>query len=338
MSEKAFIKATESVFFADDSQTYIRAGPRLHTALCPKKVVMAILTSGGLCPGLNVVIRELVMSSWYNYGVRTIYGIKWGYEGAYSIEDWIELTPERVRDIHREGGTVLGTSRCEFDPIKIAENLLLKGVNVFYAIGGDGTHRGLKSLAIELEKRGAEIILCGIPKTIDNDIPLIDRSFGFETAIEEAVKVIQIGNVECNSTKNGIGLVRVFGRHCGFIALQASKANRDVNICLIPESPFCIYGERGLLKFIFNRLEVKNHCLIVVAEGAFSAIKDLKISDTGLKDKSGNPILPDIGEVLKKEIKEYAKQHNKDATLKYIDPTYIIRGYAPNSFDSNYCA
>lgn len=338
MTEKAFIKAGNNTFSPDSSITYIRAGPRLHTVLNPNKTVIAIVTSGGLCPGLNVVIRELVMSSWYNYGVRKIYGIKWGYEGILSDENWLELTPEKVNNIHKEGGTIIGTCRCEFNAKGIADNLISNGVNVFFSIGGDGTHRGLQCLANELDSRGVKITLCGIPKTIDNDIPLIDRSFGFETSIQEAVKVIEVANIECNSTKNGIGLVRVFGRSCGFIALEASKASRDVNICLIPESPFFLYGEKGLLKFIFNRLAVKNHCLIVVAEGSASAVQDLKISDTGLKDKSGNPILPDIGDVLKKEIKEYAKENNIEATLKYLDPTYIIRGCAPNSFDINYCA
>jgi len=338
MTEKAFIKAGKNTFSPDNIETYIRAGPRLHTALSPNKVVIAIVTSGGLCPGLNVVIRELVMSSWYNYGVRKIYGIKWGYEGILSDENWLEFTPEKVRGIHREGGTIIGTSRCEFNAKGIADNLIKHGVNVFFSIGGDGTHRGLQSLASELKSRNVVITLCGIPKTIDNDIPLIDRSFGFETAIEEAVKVIQVGNIECNSVKNGIGLVRVFGRSCGFIALEASKASRDVNICLIPESPISLYGEKGLLKFIFNRLEVKNHCLIVVAEGSASAVQDLKISDTGMKDKSGNPVLPDIGDVLRKEIKEYGKNNNVDVTLKYLDPTYIIRGCSANSFDINYCA
>jgi len=167
---------------------------------------------------------------------------------------------------------------------------------------------------------------------------LIDRSFGFETAIQQAVNSIQIANVEANSTKNGIGLVRIFGRNCGFIALEANKASRDVNICLIPESRFNLYGEKGLLNFIFNRLEVKNHCVIVVAEGAASALMDYKVNETGEKDKSGNAVLPDIGEILKKEIKIYAKSIGVEATLKYLDPTYSIRGCPANSFDINYCA
>ena len=338
MNEKAFLK-TNDFFFPNNDLGFLKAAPRKHIALKPSETVIAISTSGGLCPGLNVVIRELVMSSWYNYGVRKIYGIKWGYEGAINFDNWIELYPEKVRDIHRDGGTIIGTCRCQFNAKAIADNLIERRVNIFFSIGGDGSHRGLKALAEELNRRGEKkIILAGIPKTIDNDIPLIDRSFGFETAIQQAVNCIQIANVEANSTKNGIGLVRVFGRSCGFIALEASKASRDVNLCLIPESTFNLQGPKGLIPFIFNRLSVKNHCVIVVAEGAASGILDLKVKDTGLKDKSGNAVLPDIGDILKKEIKEYAKKNSIDITLKYLDPTYVIRGCPANSFDINYCA
>lgn len=337
MSEKAFLKPTD-IYSKSPEEAYQKAGPRLHIALKSSETVIAISTSGGLCPGLNVVIRELVMSAWYNYGVRKIFGIKWGYEGAVNLDNFIELTPERVHNIHREGGTILGTCRCQMNVEKIVDNFQEMNVNVFFSIGGDGTHKGLKAISDEVAKRKASIILAGVPKTIDNDIPLIDKSFGFETAIQQAVNTIQVANVEANSTKNGIGLVRLFGRHCGFIALEASKASRDVNVCLIPESQFNLYGEKGLLAFIFNRLEIKNHCVIVVAEGAASSVLDYKVSETGQKDKSGNPVLPDIGEILKKEIKEYAKETGIEATLKYLDPTYIIRGCPANSFDINYCA
>lgn len=181
------------------------------------------------------------------------------------------------------------------------------------------------------------MILAAIPKTIDNDIPLIDRSFGFDTAVQQAVNCIQVANVEANSTKNGIGLVRMFGRNCGFIALEASKASRDVNICLIPESPFNLYGEKGLLKFLFKRLSIKNHSVIVVAEGSASALLDYNVDFPLGKDKSGNPLLADIGAILKQEIKEYAKTNDIPITLKYLDPTYTIRGCPANSFDCNYC-
>ena len=320
----------------DGNVGFMRGGPRIHIALKPEDVKVVILTCGGLCPGLNVVIRELVMSLWFNYGVRSIYGIQWG--GIYDESAWMELNPLKVKDIHNMGGTILGTSRGGFDGEKIIDTFVSKNINMVFSIGGDGTHRGILAMSKEIERRGLKIIIAGIPKTIDNDIPIIDRSFGFESSVEQAVKTIQSANVEANSVKNGIGLVKLFGRSCGFIALKASLASRDVNICLIPESGFHLYGEFGLLEFIFNRLHVKQHCIIVVAEGAGSAILDKTIKGTGMTDKSGNPILPDIGNILKDEIKKYAETKGVEVTLKYIDPTYIIRSCPANSFDVNYCA
>jgi 6-phosphofructokinase 1 len=336
IGEKAFIKP-DSFYFNDDGVGYQRGGPRLHIAIHPSQVKVAILTCGGLCPGLNVVVRELVMSLWYNYGVRSIYGVKYGYGGLYNDNCWMELTPKLVQEIHLLGGTILGTNRGGFDGVKIADSLESRGINMVFSIGGDGTHRGIMNLDKEFKKRGSKIILAGIPKTIDNDIPLIDRSFGFESSIEQAVNVIRSGNVEANCVPNGIGLVKLFGRGCGYIALNSSLASRDVNICLIPETGFNLYGDYGLLEYIFNRLAIKNHCLIVVAEGAGSAVLDLKIEETGKTDKSGNSILPDIGNILKSEIKKYAEEKNIEVNLKYIDPTYIIRSCPANSFDTNYC-
>ena len=268
MSEKAFVKHND--IYKMDGISFQKSGPRLHIAIKPETVKVAIVTCGGLCPGLNVVIRELVMSLWYNYGVRTIFGIKWGYEGFYSdnFKYWIPLSPAVVTEIHTQGGTILGSSRGGFDADKILDALEKNGINMVFGIGGDGTHRGIAALNVEIQKRKLNIILAGIPKTIDNDIPLIDRSFGFESAIEEAVKVISSANVEANCVPNGIGLVKLFGRSCGFIAMEATQASRDVNICLIPEAKFNLYGEKGLLSFIFRRLKLKGHCVVVIAEGA----------------------------------------------------------------------
>jgi 6-phosphofructokinase 1 len=268
MSEKAFVKHDDH--FKYDGKAFMRAGPRLHISFKPETVKVAIVTCGGLCPGLNVVIREIVMSLYYNYGVKTIYGIKWGYSGFYedNFKHWIPLSPNVVTDIHTQGGTILGSSRGGFDAIKICDALETKGINMIFGIGGDGTQRGIASLNEEINKRKLKIVLAGIPKTIDNDIPLIDRSFGFESAVEEAVKAISSANVEANCVPNGIGLVKLFGRSCGFIAMEATMASRDVNICLIPEAKYNLYGEKGLLSFIFKRLKLKGHCVIVVAEGA----------------------------------------------------------------------
>ena len=208
------------------------------------------------------------MSLWYNYGVKTIKGIKWGFEGFNDNKKWINLTPKLITDIHNQGGSILGTSRGGYDAGKIIDTLVSNKIDILYSIGGDGTHRAMYALNNEILKRNLKIILAGIPKTIDNDIPLIDRSFGFESAIEKAVKAISSANVEANCVPNGIGLVKLFGRSCGFIALMSTQANRDVNICLIPEAKFNLYGEKGLLSYIFKRLRLKGHCVIVVAEGA----------------------------------------------------------------------
>jgi 6-phosphofructokinase 1 len=338
ITDKAFVKSDSFFYMRDSDVGFLRGGPRKHIALKPEKVKVVILTCGGLCPGLNVVIRELVMSLWFNYGVRNIHGIQWGYGGIYDESAWMELNPSVVKDIHTLGGTILGTSRGGFDGEKIVDTFVAKGINMIFSIGGDGTHRGILAMSKEIEKRGLKIILAGIPKTIDNDIPIIDRSFGLESSVEQAVKAIQSANIEANSVKNGVGLVKLFGRSCGFIALKAALASRDVNICLIPESGFQLYGEHGLLEFLFKRLRFKQHCVIVVAEGAGSAILDKTVSGTGKTDKSGNPILPDIGNILKEEIKKSSEEKGVEVTLKYIDPTYIIRSCPANSFDVNYCA
>ena len=326
------------VVTADDGAKYIKAGPRYHVALDNEKVKACIVTCGGLCPGLNVVIRELVMSLRYNYGVQDIFGIKWGYSGFYDEESWVRLTPDDVKESHTQGGTVLGTSRGGFDGQRIAAEMLKRGINMGFFIGGDGTHRGIKELTKIFRQKKEKVILVGIPKTIDNDIPIIDRSFGLDSAVTESVHVIRAANVEANCNPNGIGLVKLFGRSSGFVAMYATLAARDVNICLIPEVPFNLYGENGLLDYIFKRLEIKHHVVIVVGEGAGFAVKDYDVKVSGKTDKSGNPVLPDIGVLLREEIKKKAKELGIEINLKYIDPTYIVRAGPANSFDCNYCA
>ncbi len=333
--EDSFVKPDEFYHFNDYS--FQQAGPRLHIAFEPKDVKAVIVTCGGLCPGLNVVIRELVMSMWFNYGVRDIHGIKFGYAGFLQDSSWVELTPTTVDEAHTWGGTFLGSNRGGFDAEKIVDRLVLKGTNLVFAIGGDGTHRAVAKLSLEINKRKLKIGLAGVPKTIDNDIPLIDRSFGFVTAVEEAVKVIEAANVEASCVPSGVGLVKIFGRSCGFIALNATNSSRDINVCLIPEAPINLYGEHGVIEFIMKRLKIRGHCVVIVAEGAGSAIKDLKVSATGRFDKSGNPELPDIGAILKKELKEHADKNKLECNIKYIDPTYIIRSCKANSFDTRLC-
>ena len=288
------------------------------------------MTCGGLCPGINVVIRELVMSLRYNYGVQDIYGIKWGFHGFTKKDCWIKLTPEDVKHIHLLGGTVLGTSRYGFEGNKIAEALIKNNVDMVFFIGGDGTHKGIKELSIILKQKNKKIILVGIPKSIDNDMPIIDKSFGLESAIQESVRTIRAANVEANCNLNGIGLVKLFGRSSGFVAMLATLAARDVNICLIPEIPFNLYGEGGLLDFIFKRIEVKEHCVIVVSDGARFSVKDYK--------PSNGRTIDDIGLLIKKEIIEKSEELGFEINLKYMDPTYVVRAVPANEYDCNLCA
>ena len=315
---------------ADDGEQYIRGGPRFHIALDNLRVKACIMSCGGLCPGTNVVIRELVMALRYNYGVAEIYGIKWGFLGFTKKDCWIKLEPEDVKEIHLLGGTVLGTSRTGFDGEEISKQLIKNNINMVFFIGGDGTHRGVKELSKILKEKKKKIILVGIPKSIDNDMPIIDKSFGLESATQEAVRTIRAANVEANCNLNGIGLVKLFGRTSGFVAMLASLAARDVNICLIPEIPFNLYGENGLLDFIFQRIQVKEHCVIVVSDGARFSVKDYKTSN-------GRPV-EDIGLVIKKEIIKKSEELGIEVNLKYMDPTYVVRAVPANEYDCNLCA
>ncbi|MBA0597768.1 hypothetical protein Gorai_007561, partial [Gossypium raimondii] len=244
-----------------------RAGPRQRVYFESDEVHACIVTCGGLCPGLNTVIREIVCGLCHMYGVKKILGIDGGYRGFYS-KNTVTLTPKVVNDIHKRGGTVLGTSRGGHDTSKIVDSIQDRGINQVYILGGDGTQRGAAVIFEEIRRRGLKVAVAGIPKTIDNDIPVIDKSFGFDTAVEEAQRAINAAHVESLSIENGIGLVKLMGRYSGFIAMYATLASRDVDCCLIPESPFYLEGSGGLYEYIEKRLKENGHMVIVIAEGA----------------------------------------------------------------------
>lgn len=312
------------------------AGPRRKIFFDPEKTACGIVTCGGLCPGLNDVIRGLVMQLNYRYGVRKIYGFRYGYEGfipEYGHEV-VNLTTEYVNNIHRFGGTVLGTSRGPQDIGRIIDRLDEFGINILFVIGGDGTLRGAAEVSQQAQKRGRPISVIGIPKTIDNDIMFMDKSFGYETAFAAAVNAIQAAHTESQGSRNGIGLVKLMGRHSGFITCSAVLSTNEVNFALIPEVPFALEGEQGLLEVIRHRVETRKHAVIVVAEGAG---QDLTESSSGETDSSGNVRLKDIGLLLKLRIEEYFKAHTMEVNLKYIDPSYIIRGVPASAQDSGYC-
>jgi 6-phosphofructokinase 1 len=314
------------------------AGPRKKLFHDPAQTRVAIVTCGGLCPGLNNVIKGLVDVLTYDYGVRVIFGIRYGYQGLnprYGLSA-IKLAPEKVDDIHEAGGTILGSSRGEQDPKVMVDTLTMQlNVNILFCVGGDGTLRGAQDIVKELAKRKAPVSVVCVPKTIDNDLNLIDRTFGFETCVQSAAEIIKSAHVEANGIPNGLGLVRVMGRDSGFIAAHASLASSVTNFCIIPEIPLVLEGRNGLFKALERRFfrDRKDHAVMVVAEGAG---QDL-FKAGAAKDASGNVLKHDIGHFLMDKITAYFKKSGKVLNIKYIDPSYIIRSIPANSSDAIFC-
>ncbi|KAJ8471405.1 hypothetical protein OPV22_025748 [Ensete ventricosum] len=315
-----------------------RAGPRQKVYFESDEVHACIVTCGGLCPGLNTVIREIVCGLSDMYGVTKILGIEGGYRGFYA-RNTISLTVKSVNDIHKRGGTILGTSRGGHDTLKIVDSIQDRGINQVYIIGGDGTQKGASAIFEEIQRRGLKVAIAGIPKTIDNDIAVIDKSFGFDTAVEEAQRAINAAHVEAESVEHGIGVVKLMGRYSGFIAMYATLASRDVDCCLIPESPFYLEGKGGLLEFIEKRLKENGHMVIVVAEGAGQDLILKSMQSMDHEDASGNKLLLDVGLWLSQKIKDHFSSNKKKMSinLKYIDPTYMIRAVPSNASDNVYC-
>jgi len=318
------------------TRAFVRAGPRKELHFNPKKVNAAIVTCGGLCPGLNNVIREITRSLFYLYGIEgKCYGIVGGYSGFYDPKTPpIELTPDTVRHIHNKGGTMLGSSRGGFDIDKIVDFIKKKDIRQLYVIGGDGTHRGAFKIHETCMELGLHVAVAGIPKTIDNDVDYIDRSFGFITSVEQAQEAIRAAKTEamCN-LPNGIGIVKLMGRSSGYIAAHATLGSGDVDLCLVPEVPIVLDGEKGCLPHVWERVKQKGYAVIVVAEGAGEEL----LGESTETDASGNKKLPMIGEFLKSEIGKYFKGRGEEATVKYIDPSYMIRSVPANATDSLYC-
>ncbi len=312
------------------------AGPRRKIFFDPSKTRAGVVTCGGLCPGFNDVIRALAMELYYRYSVKKVYGFCNGYQGfiAKYGRDVLDLTPEFVSHINEQGGTVLGTSRGQQDAGEIVDCLERMGINILFIIGGDGTLRGGLTITQEIADRGLKISVVGIPKTIDNDIMFIDQSFGFQTAFSVATESIRAAHVEAQAAPNGVGLVRLMGRHSGFIACYASLAKSDANYVLIPEVPFSLEGENGLLCHVRRRIERSGHAVIVVAEGAGQDLIGKASNET---DASGNVRLTDIGMYLKQRITDDFREAGLELNLKYIDPSYAIRSVAANPYDSVYC-
>ncbi|MCA9733442.1 MAG: ATP-dependent 6-phosphofructokinase [Deferribacteres bacterium] len=316
--------------------TIEKAGPREKIYFRPAYTKAALVTCGGLCPGLNHVIRSLFMQLYYRYGVKNIVGIPYGYAGLNPKNKLtpIQLTPELVTNIHRTAGTYLGSSRGNTDPVIMADTLESEGINILFTIGGDGTLKAAHEIYQEVKKRGLDLAIVGVPKTIDNDINYVYKTFGFDTAVEEVRKVLECAHAEAKSHQNGIGLVKVMGRDAGFIAAHAAIASREVNFCLIPEIPFEMIGPNGLLRRLQDRLERRDHAVIIVSEGAG---QELILGERKDKDASGNLRYKDIGIFLRDGIHEYFREQGFEINLKYITPSYQIRSVLPTAHDSVFC-
>jgi len=314
------------------------AGPRDKIFFDPSRTKAAIVTCGGLCPGINDVIRSLTMTLFHRYGVKNILGVKYGLMGLNPASGLklISLTPEFVNDITSIGGSILSTSRGPQDVDVMVDYLVRLNINILFCIGGDGTIRAAEKIIAEVTRRNLKIAIVCIPKTIDNDLNLIQKSFGFDTAIEKTVEAIKSAHVEAKGAFNGIGLIKIMGRNSGHIATHAALAQNDTNFVLIPEVPFDLEGKNGFLTTLKKRIKSRGHAVILVAEGAGQDILRNNISPME-KDPSGNIRLLNIGLFLKNAIEDYFKKIDLEINLKYIEPSYLIRSVPANASDSIYC-
>jgi 6-phosphofructokinase 1 len=320
----------------DDDLLFELAGARRHLFFNPADTRAGIVTCGGLCPGFNDVIRSLFLEMHHAYGVREVLGFRWGYQGLDPDQgaEPLVLTQEIVDDIHLQGGTMLGTSRGPVDIGRAVENLIRRRVDILFTIGGDGTQRGARALFLEAQKRGHALSVVGIPKTIDNDIPFVSRSFGFLTAVQEAARVLQRAHTEARSVENGIALVKLMGRHAGFLTAEATVASQEVNFALVPEVPFRLEGDGGFLAALERRILKRGHAVIAVAEGAGQEL----LGQTGAdRDASGNVRLLDIGAFLRGKIDEWFRARKIPIVMRYFDPGYFIRSSPDNAEDAVLC-
>jgi 6-phosphofructokinase 1 len=314
------------------------AGPRKRLFFEPQHSRAAIVTCGGLCPGLNDVVRSLVMTLHHEYGAREIYGIRYGFQGMVEgkAAPALRLVPDEVEAISNNGGTYLGTSRGDQDPVDMVDFLQRRKIDMLFCIGGDGTQRGALAIAVEAERRGYALSVVGLPKTIDNDIGLVEKTFGFDTAVSVAAGVLSGAHVEAKSERYGVAIVKLMGRESGFLATHAAIASGDVNFLLIPEVPFDLEGKGGFLEALMERVRNRSHALVVVAEGVAKSLQ-AKFSNCGPNGSEENPVFEDIGAYLKDCATAFFKDQGFPARVKYIDPSYVVRSLPAIPTDSIFC-
>jgi 6-phosphofructokinase 1 len=319
--------------------SYEVAGPRKNIFFDPAQTRAAIVTCGGLCPGINDIIRRLVITLYYQYGVTEVFGIRFGYRGLVDrlADAPLMLRPDTIEPISNDGGTFLGSSRGHQDPIEMVDFLQRRKIQILFTIGGDGTQKGSLAISQEAEKRGYALSVVGLPKTIDSDIALIEKTFGFDTAVSIAAQVLRGAHVEAEAERNGVVIVKLMGRESGFLAVNAAIASGDVNFVLIPEVPFHLDGPNGFFAALKKRLERRGHALVVVAEGVAKHFFSGKEGGTH-QDASGNAIPnQDVGTYLKDRITDYFREIDFDTKVRYIDPSYYVRSLPAIPADSIFC-
>ena len=319
---------------SDSDAFFEKAGPRQKIFFDPRKTRAALVTCGGLCPGINNVIRSAFLELHFNYGVRQVLGIRHGYQGlTFKAPPPLVLTPERVDHIHRDGGTLLSSSRGQQEIGEMVDFLVNRGIDILLCVGGDGTQKGSHAIAQEIARRKLPISVVGVPKTIDNDIQFVRQTFGYFSAIESARAILDGAHCESKGAPNGIGLVKLMGRDSGFIAAGAAVASQEVNFVLVPEVPLRLDGPKGFLAALHRRMSERHHAVVVVAEGAGQDLLEAE-NDS---DKSGNRKKGDVGIYLRDRIVAYFKEKGTEVNLKYIDPSYVIRSVPANSQDARLC-
>ena len=316
-----------------------KAGPRGRIFFDPSRTRAAIVTCGGLSPGINNVVRAMVLELYFKYGVKDILGYRYGFEGlnpSVGMQPML-LGPDQVRNVHTSGGSFLGLSRGKQDVGTMVDTLMRDRVEILFVIGGDGSLRGALAIHEEVRRREGRIAVIGVPKTIDNDVAYVDKTFGFDTAVEVARMAIDGAHAEAVSARNGVAIVKLMGRESGFVAAAATTASAEVNFCLVPEVRFELDGADGLLVALERRLHQRSHAVIVVAEGCGASL----LGGDAERDASGNvryaSANADIGPRLRDAIIGHFKHIGLPATIKYIDPSYMIRSVRANASDSIFC-
>lgn len=320
--------------FGDPLPAFELAGPREKIFFDPAKTTAAIVTCGGICPGLNNVIRAITFTL-NLYGVNNVLGVNFGYAGLIpgNRHNFTILNGYSVSKIHTQGGTLIGSSRGPQNVAEMVETLKRNNIDILFTIGGDGTQKGAMAIVEQIKRQGLKIAVVGVPKTIDNDLNFLEKTFGFETAVEAAREAVNRIHTESLSCENGIGILKLMGRDSGYIAAQTTLASTDVNICLVPEIDFDLEGKNGLYETIIRRLNFKGHCVIAVAEGAGQR----HLPATGETDASGNVKYGDIGKYLHQQISSYFKEHTLQPTIRYVDPSYLIRSLPASANDAVFC-